>query len=219
MTLSSSKRSIYYAHVQLLITATLPNSFTEDSKLSFHFTVVYSPCKYTIKSLQKISRFAMHRLMLFLINKYLLLLLSKYYFLWIFLLHFFTFLLVSSILSVKWHVASLICFHNSASGIMFRIKKVKICTRLTTKNLETDSAFHIWFLNTSGKNHPAFLEKLLGNTCLTYRTVQLNIGSFQGESFGQKLPSTQQHGFSVQHFPVQEPFYRVIWIHQKVHIF
>lgn len=148
----------------------------------------------------------MHRLMLFLFNKYLLLLLSKHYFLWIFLSHFFTFLLVSSILSVKRHVASLICLHNSASGIMFRIKKVKICTRLTTKNLETDSAFHIWFLNTSGKNHPAFLEKLLGNTCLTYWTVQLNIGSFQGESFGQKLPSTQQNGFSVQHFPVQESF-------------
>lgn len=110
----------------------------------------------------------MYRLMLFLINKYLLLLPWKHYFLLIFLLHFFTFLPVSSTLSVKWHVASLIRLHNSASGIMFRINKAKICTRLTTKNSETDSAFHIWFLNTSGKNHPAFLGKLLGNTCLTY---------------------------------------------------
>ena len=122
----------------------------------------------------------------------------------IFFLHIFTFLPVSSILSMKWDVASLICLHNSASGIMFRIIKAKIRTRLTTENLETDSAFHICFRNTSGKNHPAFLGKLLGNTCLTYRTAQLNIGSFQGESFGQKLPSTQWNGSSVQHFPVQE---------------
>lgn len=66
--------------------------------------------------------------------------------------------------------------HNSASGIMFRIIKAKICTWLTSKYSETDAAFHIWFLNTSGKNHPTFLEKLLGNTCLTYTTTQLNTG-------------------------------------------
>lgn len=114
---------------------------------------------------------------------------------------FFSYILsFSSMVSVKWQADSLMCLHNSASGIMFRIKKAKICTWLTSKYSETDSAFHIWFLNTSGKNHPTFLEKLLGNTCLTYTTAQ-------SESFGQKLPSTQQNDVSVKHFPNQETFF------------
>lgn len=66
---------------------------------------------------------------------------------------FFSYILsFSSMVSVKWQADSLMCLHNSASGIMFRIKKAKICTWLTSKYSETDSAFHIWFLNTSGKH-------------------------------------------------------------------
>lgn len=46
-------------------------------------------------------------------------------------------------------------------------------------NHKNHSDFYIWFQSTSGKNHPAFLAKLLGDACLASRTDQIKKGSLK----------------------------------------
>lgn len=70
-------------------------------------------------------------------------------------------------------------------------------------NHHNHSDFCIWFQSTSGKNHPAFLEKLLGDACLASSTDQINRGSLKVRVLDKNcLPQTKS--FSVQHSALLE---------------
>lgn len=82
-------------------------------------------------------------------------------------------------------------------------------------NHQNHSDFYIWFQNTSGKNHPAFLEKLPGDACLASRTDQLNRGSLKVKVLDKNcLPHTK--AVSLCSIVL---FGRIVrWIHREIYI-